>query len=596
MSAGLAVVETLRDPARALRSPRSGGRHTATRDRLVVAIILIATWQGLNIAFGAYWMPSPWSTLSRLIAGVVSGHVQRHALYTTFEAVFGFVIGGVPAVGLALLLRRMPTATAILEPFMTAGYGVPKLALAPLFILWFGAGMVSKVALVAISVSFVLYFSTKAGIRAIDMKLVQTARILGAAQHHVTRLVIVPAAAPYILAGVRIAVPYLDRWRGDRGVDLRRSRSRLSRAVQRRGLRHDRGICRAHSHWNHRIPRQQRGHCCRAAPSALALWPCESVVSGQPLLDIRNLGKCYASQHRDVPPWVIKDLTFSVAAGEFVTIVGPSGAGKTTLLNVLAQIDSATSGEIRFMSDRIPVEDGAVLDPGFSCRVGYVTQDDNLLPWRTTIDNVLLPLELQRRLTPQTRAQAQTLLLAVGLGGFELRYPHQLSGGMRKRAALVRTLVYDPPVILMDEPFNAVDAETRTMLQEDLLKLWDVGRKTIIFVTHDIGEAIALGDRTLVLTNAPPKCEPITRSPFRARATFGGFQLNRSSKICTGRSGRCSPERVGRRQRCSRHAPSGVDSRAFWHWDVAAGRLGIVIAALVAWKLTADRAGGAVHR
>jgi len=228
-------------------------------------------------------------------------------------------------------------------------------------------------------------------------------------------------------------------------------------------------------------------------------------MNAHPLLDVRNLGKHYAARNGHAPAWVIRDLTFSVNEGELLTIVGPSGAGKTTLLNVLAQIDAATTGDIRFDSELMPVGDDVALDPGHSCRVGYVTQDDNLLPWRTTIENVLLPLEVQRTLTPETREHAHTLVRAVGLAGFEDYYPHELSGGMRKRAALIRTLVYDPPVILMDEPFSAVDAETRTVLQEDLLTLWELGRKTIVFVTHDIAEAIALGDRTLVLTHAPAR-------------------------------------------------------------------------------------------
>ena len=132
-----------------------------------------------------------------------------------------------------------------------------------------------------------------------------------------------------------------------------------------------------------------------------------------------------------------------------------------------------------------------------------MTQDDNLLPWRTTLQNVLFPLTVQGRLNDETRARADMLIRAAGLAGFENHFPHELSGGMRKRAALIRTLVYDPPVILMDEPFGALDAQTRTQLQEDLLKLWHLGRKTIVFVTHDIAEAIALADRTLVLTRAP---------------------------------------------------------------------------------------------
>jgi NitT/TauT family transport system ATP-binding protein len=224
----------------------------------------------------------------------------------------------------------------------------------------------------------------------------------------------------------------------------------------------------------------------------------------EPLLEIRDLTKRFAGRAgRGQATAVIQDLSFSVADGEFLTIVGPSGSGKTTLLNMIAQIDVASGGEVRFKSQSAPIRNPKLLKPGLSCHIGYVTQEDNLLPWRTTLQNVLFPLEVQGRLTEETRAHADMLMRAVGLGGFESHYPHELSGGMRKRASLIRTLVYDPPVILMDEPFGALDAQTRMQLQEDLLRLWNLGRKTIVFVTHDIGEAIALGDRTLVLTRAP---------------------------------------------------------------------------------------------
>jgi NitT/TauT family transport system ATP-binding protein len=225
-----------------------------------------------------------------------------------------------------------------------------------------------------------------------------------------------------------------------------------------------------------------------------------------PLLEIRNLGKRFPSrQGREPSPWVIRDLSFAVREGEFLTIIGPSGSGKSTLLNLIAQIDIASAGEIVFQGNAIAMGGAKTLRPGLDRRIGYVTQDDNLLPWRTTIDNVLFPLEVQGRLNAETRAHAAMLIAAVGLSGFERYYPHELSGGMRKRAALLRTLVYDPPVILMDEPFAAVDAQTRMQLQEDLLRLWSLGRKTIIFVTHDISEAIALGDRSLVLTRRPAR-------------------------------------------------------------------------------------------
>jgi NitT/TauT family transport system ATP-binding protein len=230
------------------------------------------------------------------------------------------------------------------------------------------------------------------------------------------------------------------------------------------------------------------------------------MTTPEPLLEVRDLGKRFAARAgRDAPAWVIQDLSFSVSDGEFLTIIGPSGSGKTTLLNMIAQIDTASSGTVRFQSQSAPVNDPKALNPGLSCQIGYVTQEDNLLPWRTTLQNVLFPLKVQGRLDDKTRAHAERLIRAVGLAGFESHYPHELSGGMRKRASLIRTLVYDPPVILMDEPFGALDAQTRMQLQEDLLRLWELGRKTIIFVTHDIAEAIALGDRTLVLSRAPAR-------------------------------------------------------------------------------------------
>ncbi|SRR5579885_490441 len=245
------------------------------------------------------------------------------------------------------------------------------------------------------------------------------------------------------------------------------------------------------------------------------------------LLEIRNLCKRFPSRHgREPSPWVIRDLSFSVREGEFLTIIGPSGAGKSTLLNMIAQIDVASAGEIIFQGSRIVAADPKAIRPGLDKRIGYVTQDDLLLPWRTTLDNVLFALEVQGRLDDRTRARAAMLMEAVGLKGYERYYPHELSGGMRKRAALIRTLVYDPPVILMDEPFASVDAQTRMQLQEDLLRLWNLGRKTIVFVTHDIAEAIVLGDRTLVLTRQPTRIAGEHPIPFpRPRDTKNFFAL-----------------------------------------------------------------------
>jgi NitT/TauT family transport system permease protein len=194
-------------------SPTHGPRALAATlrargDQLVVLIVLIATWQAFSLGFGTYWIGSPWGVLTRLTAGVFGGDLLRHTGYTLSEAVAGFFLGALPAAALPLALRRYPTVSAILDPFMVGGYGAPKLALAPLFILWFGIGIESKIALVAITVFFIVYFAAQAGVRALDARLVQMAKVVGASERHLARHIVFPGAVPYIFTGLRIAMPY----------------------------------------------------------------------------------------------------------------------------------------------------------------------------------------------------------------------------------------------------------------------------------------------------------------------------------------------------------------------------------------------------
>jgi NitT/TauT family transport system permease protein len=169
---------------------------------------LFGIWQALSLWLGTYWVGSPWGTVTRLASGVAGGELLKHASFTLAEALIGFVVGGIPAIVVPFLLRRLPIVTAILDPFMVGGYGAPKLALAPLFILWFGIGIESKIALVAITVFFIVYFSTLSGIRALDTKLVQMAQVMGADEKDVARHIVFPGAVPYIFTGIRIAMPY----------------------------------------------------------------------------------------------------------------------------------------------------------------------------------------------------------------------------------------------------------------------------------------------------------------------------------------------------------------------------------------------------
>jgi NitT/TauT family transport system ATP-binding protein len=188
-----------------------------------------------------------------------------------------------------------------------------------------------------------------------------------------------------------------------------------------------------------------------------------------------------------------------IRAGEFVSVVGPTGCGKSTLLNIAAGLLEASSGQVRVFGQ--PLQ-------GINRRAGYMFQTEALMPWRSAIDNVMVGLQYRGVPDADARAQAQAWLERVGLGGFGDRYPHQLSGGMRKRTALAQVLALDPDIILMDEPFSALDIQTRQLMENEVLELWAAKKKAVLFITHDLDEAIAMSDRVVVLS-AGPATRPI---------------------------------------------------------------------------------------
>jgi NitT/TauT family transport system ATP-binding protein len=191
---------------------------------------------------------------------------------------------------------------------------------------------------------------------------------------------------------------------------------------------------------------------------------------------------------------VLRAIDVDSARGEFASLVGPSGCGKTTFLRIVAGLEAATAGEVR-------LDGRTVTAPGADR--GFVFQTDNLLPWRTVLANALLGPEIAGRAGPEARRRTLDLLKLVGLAGFEAYYPRQLSGGMRQRVNLARALAVDPEILLMDEPFSALDAQTREIMQTELLRIWNQGRKTVLFVTHQIDEAVFLSDRVFVFGRRP---------------------------------------------------------------------------------------------
>jgi NitT/TauT family transport system ATP-binding protein len=211
----------------------------------------------------------------------------------------------------------------------------------------------------------------------------------------------------------------------------------------------------------------------------------------QPKLQVEHLSKWFPKD--DVERAALVDVSCSIRDGEFVSIVGASGCGKTTFLKMLSGLIAPTEGSIRL--------DGAVLDSPGPNR-GFVFQQDSLLPWRSVLDNVLVGPEIHGK-RKQTEEAARDYIRLVGLGGFEKHYPHELSGGMRQRVNLARALTLNPEILLMDEPFAALDAQTRELMQAELLKIWERARKTVLFVTHQIDEAVYLSDRVLIFTVRP---------------------------------------------------------------------------------------------
>jgi len=228
------------------------------------------------------------------------------------------------------------------------------------------------------------------------------------------------------------------------------------------------------------------------------------------VLTVENVSKIFETRGGQVE--AIRRFDLTVSEKEFVTIVGPSGCGKSTLLNMLVGLLSPTTGELRFRGQLVT---------GPIPQIGYITQRDTLLPWRTLQDNVEFALEV-RGVDKLTRAKrALELIEMVGLKGFEKHYPHELSGGMRQRTMIIRSLAYDPEVLLLDEPFGALDAQTRGILQNQLMEIQALTGKTLIFITHDLVEAVALADRVVVISRQPGVVSAIYDIPMpRPRNVF----------------------------------------------------------------------------
>jgi NitT/TauT family transport system ATP-binding protein len=221
------------------------------------------------------------------------------------------------------------------------------------------------------------------------------------------------------------------------------------------------------------------------------------------MLEFRNISFSFPGRRNEVE--VLRDVSFSCKADEIVAVIGPSGCGKSTLLSLANGLRTPTAGAVLVGGEAVR---------GQSRLLGMLFQQSTLLPWRSVIENVELGLEVRGEPKKSRRAKALALLRQYGLGGFERKYPHALSGGMQKRAALAQTLAMEPKVLLLDEPFAALDAQTRVVIENDVVKICRTGKRTMLIVTHDIAEAISMADRVVVLSRRPATVKEIFEIPF----------------------------------------------------------------------------------
>jgi len=216
------------------------------------------------------------------------------------------------------------------------------------------------------------------------------------------------------------------------------------------------------------------------------------------LLEIKGLNKLFWADGKEME--VLREINLSIRENEFICFIGPSGCGKTTLLRIIAGLEEPTSGTVSLAGDLIT---------GPGPERGMVFQEYSLFPWRTVLDNIAFGLELKGVPADERRTQSRQYLKMVGLERFEARYPHELSGGMKQRVAIARALVNDPKALLMDEPFGALDAQTRNIMQSELLRIWEEEKKTVVFVTHSVDEAIFLADRIVTMSARPGRVKEV---------------------------------------------------------------------------------------
>ena len=441
-------------------------------------------WVGLGYSNGRL-VPPPTKIFATVMELAKSGELSRHITATVTRVAAGFGLGVAAGTILGAISGYWGLARQLLDPTVQALRAIPSIAWVPLFILWLGIFETSKIALIAVGVFFPVYLGVMGAILSVDRKIVEVGRTFRLSGPAMIRRILLPAVLPAYVVALRVGP-----WPG---VDVRRRcrihgrirRPRLSpdRRPAARQARADRGGDRdlRDPRQDHRLADRNRDR----APAALAgrVRPSGSSL----MLALDRVGKTYPNGVH-----ALERFSADIRPGEIVAIIGGSGCGKSTLLRAVAGLDRASTGTVTL--------DGAVITAPHA-KIGIIFQEPRLLPWLSVADNIGFGLsELPAGARREKVARA---LARVGLADKAKAWPRELSGGQAQRVAIARALVPQPEVLLLDEPFSALDAFTRRDLQDHLLDLWNDTRPTLILVTHDVDEAVVLADRVLVMRPRP---------------------------------------------------------------------------------------------